>query len=167
MRKLIFLAAVLSLSNFCFGADWVYVTESSDADTDYYIDKSYYKYDSKTGVSEVWYKVNKFRGLSEYTDSKNLSAYDCINKKARTLAQANYTYEGYSNKTTSKPTPYSVIFPDSVGEDLWLAACKTKGKGLYLPHKPNFISEKRMELIGLKPEGAMDDLHQLMQNNPK
>lgn len=149
MKKLILICGLLA-SGFSFGADWVYVVESSDADTDYYIDKSYYKYDSKTGVSEVWSKVNKFRDLNEYTDSKTLSAYDCINKRGKTLAQVSYTYEGYSNQTITKPTPYSVIFPDTVGEDLWVAACKTKGKGLYLPYRSNFISEKRAKLLGLK-----------------
>ena len=149
MKKIILICGLLA-SSFSFGADWFYVVESSDADTDYYIDKSYYKYDSKTGVSEVWSKVNKFRDLNEYTDSKTLSAYDCINKRGKTLAQVSYTYEGYSNQTITKPTPYSVIFPDTVGEDLWVAACKTKGKGLYLPYRSNFISEKRAKLLGLK-----------------
>ncbi len=149
MKKLILICGLLA-SSFSFSADWVFVTETSNADEDYYIDKSHYKYNGKTGVSEVWYKQNKFEGLQEYVASKTLKAFDCIGKRERALAQVTYTYNGYSNKTITNPTPYSVVFPDTVGESLWEAACKTKGKGLYLPHKPNFISEERMKLIGLK-----------------
>ena len=149
MKKIILICGLLA-SSFSFGADWVFVTETSDADEDYYVDKSYYKYNSKTGVSEVWYKQSRFEGLQEYIASKTLKAYDCIGKRERTLAQVTYTYNGYSNQTITSPTPYSVVCPETIGESLWEAACKTKGNGLYLPHKPNFISEKRMKLIGLK-----------------
>ncbi|WP_326519018.1 surface-adhesin E family protein [Acinetobacter sp. CAAS 2-6] len=149
MKKILLICGLLT-SGFSFGADWVFITESADADADYYIDKSHYKYNSKTGEVEVWYKRNQFEGLNEYTESKTLNIFDCINKREKTIALVSYTYTGQSNQIITKPTPYSVVFPDTIGEDLWIAACKTKGKGLYLPYKPNFISEKRMKLLGIE-----------------
>lgn len=152
MKRLILMCGLLA-SGFSFGADWVFVAENQDGDTDHYIDSSYYNYSAKTGVSRVWYKVNKFNGLDEYTHTKSLVAYDCINKKERFLAQAIYSQDGQSLQNVDKPeSSFRVIYPDTTGESLWMAACKTKGNGLYLPYKPNFISEKRMKLLGLRDE---------------
>ena len=77
MKRLILICGLLA-SSFSFGADWVFVTETSDADEDYYVDKSYYKYNSKTGVSEVWYKQSRFEGLQEYIASKTLKACNAL-----------------------------------------------------------------------------------------
>lgn len=150
MKKIALTWLISLLCGGAYAADWVFVAEGPDADTDYYVDSSSYKYNSKSRVAEVWHKRNDFRGLEEYTDSKTLTAYDCIGKREKTIAQVIYTFDGKSNQTVSKPTQYSIIFPDTIGEALWTAACKTKGKGLYLPYKPNFISEKRMKLLGIE-----------------
>jgi hypothetical protein len=40
---------------------------------------------------------------------------------------------------------FSIIFPDTVGESYWEAACKTKGNGLYLPLRREFINAKRFQ----------------------
>ena len=57
MKRLILICGLLA-SSFSFGADWVFVTETSDADEDYYVDKSYYKYNSKT-VLRIRYTAPK------------------------------------------------------------------------------------------------------------
>lgn len=146
MKKLLLVCSLI-VPAFGFAAEWEFVTETSDHDTDHYIDKTYYKYNDKTNTAEIWHQRRSFFGLEEYIEAKTLSVYDCIGKKDRTLAQVTYTYTGDVKQTITTPSPYTIIFPDTIGESLWEAACKTKGKGLYLPYRPNFISKKRMELI--------------------
>lgn len=153
MKKLIFISGLL-VSGFSSGADWVLVTQSDDLESSHYIDKSYYKYDSKNMTSQIWVQTQdykKYNSMEKYVSSKGLTLYDCASKRYKNLASISYRSDGFVLNTFNQPAKdFSVIFPDTVGESYWNAACKTKGKGLYLPHKPNFISEKRMKLIGLK-----------------
>lgn len=153
MKRLILICGLLA-SSFSFGADWVLVTQSEDNESSYYIDKSYYKYDFKNKNSQIWVQTKKYKGTSsmeQYVSSKGLTLYDCKDKRYKNLASLGYGSDGSVLNSFNQPAKeFSVVFPDTVGESYWEAACKTKGNGLYLPHKPNFISEKRMKLIGLK-----------------
>jgi hypothetical protein len=130
MKKLIFLVVALSLSGFSFGAKWTYTTSGSLES--FYIDRDFYKYDAKNNTVDVWTKsVKKKVYLDEfYTSSKALDRYSCADKKSKNLAFVEYDEQGGSLRSSTKPHgEFSLIFPDSIGEGIWSAACGTKGKG--------------------------------------
>lgn len=130
MKKLIFICGLM-VSSFSFAANWVYVTSSSDAES-FYIDRDFYKYDSKNGYVDVWTKSVKKKLMSDgfYTSTKSLERYSCASKKSKTLAFVKYSETGNALQSNSKPqAEYSLIFPDSIGESIWSVACATKGKG--------------------------------------
>ena len=129
MKKIILICGMLA-SGFCFGANWTYVT-SSNLES-FYVDKDFYKYDSKSNTVDVWSKsVKKKIYLDEfYTNTKSLDRYSCGGKKSKTLASIKYNEDGEVLKSTTKPeNDFSLIFPDSIGEGIWYVACGTKGKG--------------------------------------
>ncbi|ARG18759.1 hypothetical protein B7L44_07020 [Acinetobacter nosocomialis] len=129
MKKIIFLTAFLA-SSLSFGADWRYAA-STDADS-YWVDKSFYKYDSKNNSIDVWSKsVTKKLGLNEfYTKSKSLDKYSCVDKAVKNIAYVEYNVDGsVSKSSTSAASKFTIIFPDSIAESIWEIACSTKGKG--------------------------------------
>lgn len=148
MEKLILICGVLA-SSFSFGADWVLVAQSDDSESNHYIDKSYYKYDSKNMTSQIWVQTEKYKthnSMEKYISSKGLTLYDCAGKRYKNLASISYRSDGFVLNTFNQPAKdFSVIFPDTVGESYWNAACKTKGKGLYLPPQREFINAKRFQ----------------------
>lgn len=142
---------------FSFGADWVLVTQSDDSESNHYIDKSYYKYDSKNMTSQIWTQTEKYKtpnSMEKYVSSKGLTLYDCVGKRYKNLASISYSSNGFILNNFNQPAKdFSVIFPDTVGESYWNAACKTKGKGLYLPPQREFINARRFQdNIAIKKE---------------
>lgn len=133
MKKFALMLSVL-VSSVAFGADWSYVTSSSTG-SDLYIDKSFYFFDEKNKTVDIWYKSEKTTGLDKttYVESKTLSRFSCPTKKQKHLAQVTYDKFGGVLRSSDKPdSNYQLIFPDTVAEDIWLAACISKGKGLRL-----------------------------------
>lgn len=147
MKKLLLISGLL-VSGFSFAADWVLVTQSNNSDTNHFIDRDYYKYNLKTRNVEVWELTKNYigSGMEQYTSSKTLTLYDCVGKRQKTLGSVEYNSSGYALRSSSQPAKsFNIIFPDTVGESYWEAACKTKGKGLYLPLQRGFINLKRLE----------------------
>lgn len=147
MRRILLIIGFL-YSGVSFGADWVLVTQSENNNMNHFIDKDYYKYDPKTNRAEVWEQAKTYKGttLEQYVSSKNLTSYDCIGKRHKTLAIIKYSSDGSVIFSRSEPAKsYDVIFPDTVGESYWLAACKNKGKSLYLPFVQDFVNMDRIK----------------------
>lgn len=129
MKKLIFICGLMA-SSFSFAATWTYVVSSENES--FYIDKDFYKYDFKNGYVDVWTKSVKKKLMTDefYTKTKGLERYSCASKKSKTLAFIEYSETGSALRSNTKPEiEYSLIFPDSIGESVWYAACATKGKG--------------------------------------
>lgn len=129
MKKIILICGLLA-SGFSFGANWTYVT-SSNLES-FYIDRDFYRYDPKSNTVDVWSKSDKNKVYAKgfYTSSKSLKRYSCGSKKSKTLAYIKYDENGEVVKSTTKPeNEFSVIFPDTIAEGIWYAACSTKGKG--------------------------------------
>lgn len=154
MKRLISICGILA-SSFSFGADWFLVAQSNDSNTNHLIDRNYYKYNPKSGTAEIWQLTRDYKGTSmeRYDRSKTLSLYDCAGKRFKTLATVKYNQEGYVLESSSQPDKnFSIIFPDSVGESYWEAACKNKGKGLYLPVQREFLNMKRLQDNNILPK---------------
>lgn len=152
MKKIAFILGVIvpSLSH---GADWVYVT-SGDKES-FYIDKSYYNFDSKSNTVEVWERSTKpkFENKNqEYTFSKSLAVYSCANKRVKQVAGVKYTETGSVLSSSSTPkAQFEIIFPETIGESLWKVACQTKGKGLKFPkYEPEFVDLKSADVPSLE-----------------
>lgn len=143
MKKLILISSML-ISSFSFGADWVFITESTNVDQDYYVDVSSYSYSKTTDKARFWYKRNVFNGLKEYADTKSLVEYDCREKTERYLAQSTYNFDGHVLTSIDSPSTPKFIIPDTVGDALWEAACKTKGS-VYDAKQPNFVNLERIK----------------------
>ncbi|WP_154650429.1 surface-adhesin E family protein [Acinetobacter tjernbergiae] len=130
MKKFI-LACGLIIPSISFGADWGYVVSTDD--TSYWIDKEFYKYDFKNNKVDIWVKSvsKKSNEMKFYTKSKLLNRYSCINKEYRNIAYSEYTEDNKVTYSASVPEEnIRVIFPETIAEELWKVACKTKGKGL-------------------------------------
>lgn len=130
MKRLILICGLLA-SGFSFGADWVYVTSGANSEN-FWIDKSFYKYDVKNSTVDVWVRSTKAKLYDEgsYVTSKTLDRISCGAKKSKTLAFIKYNESGETIKSNSKPdSEFSLIFPDTIGESIWEASCKTKGRG--------------------------------------
>jgi hypothetical protein len=155
MKKLILITGLLA-SSFSFGADWVLVTQSDDSESNHYIDKSYYKYDSKNMTSQIWVQTENYKthdSMEKYVSSKGLTLYDCAGKRYKNLASISYSPNGLVLNSFNHPAKdFSIIFPDTVGESYWEAACKNKGKGLYLPVQREFINMKRLQDSNIVPK---------------
>lgn len=146
MKKLILIYGLL-ISGASFGADWAYVASGNNQD--FYVDKSFYKYDGSTRTIDVWSKATQ-KKISEneyYTRSKTLVRYSCSNKTSKILANIEYGEGGGSLRSSTKPEiNFSLIFPDSIDEAIWHAACSSKGKGFILPkHKGEFVDLIELE----------------------
>lgn len=146
MKKILLICGFL-VSGLTHGANWAYVT-SSATDEDYYVDKNYLNYNAKTGVSEIWVQ-SKRSSLTDkskiYVNSKALIQYSCSAKKQRTITSIEYFDNGsVSNSRTVPAKEFSIIFPDTVAETLWEAACLKKGKGIYLPR---YLSDKDVKKV--------------------
>lgn len=128
MRKYIALLATL-ISTSAFSADWVYAVSSGTES--FWIDKSFYKFDTKSKTVDVWSKSIKKNLSNEfYTGSKSLIRYSCLDKTSKILAHVEYRSDGsVSSSKTSPETKFSLIFPDSIAEGMWSIACSSKGKG--------------------------------------
>ena len=134
MKKLILICGLLA-SGFSFGAEWAYISSSSNG-SDFFIDKDFYVFDEKNKTTDVWAKAEKKTGLSNntYVASKTLIRFSCTSKKQKYLAEITYDQFGSVLKSSDKPDiNYQLIFPDTIAEELWAAACASKGKGLKLP----------------------------------
>lgn len=116
-----------------------YVTSSSNGDT-YYVDESFFKYDSKNQTMDVWDKSEKKKTLSDdtYTSSKSLTRYSCSDKSLKILAIVEYNFDGtVRNSSTTPSKNFSLIFPETISEAFWHVACDNKGKGLKMKeYKP-------------------------------
>lgn len=157
MKRLIFVCGVLA-SGFSFGADWVYIT-SSKSET-FYIDKAFYNYNARNKTIDVWSKSVKNMGYGNepYTSSKSLKKYSCSNKSSKYLAYVEYYENGSVLRSISTPNKnFSVIFPDTIEEAIWKAACSSNGKGfkftktqlsiqedLYKPYEPEYVPKELM-----------------------
>lgn len=133
MKKII-LPSLLLTSSLSYGADWVYVTEGGGLS--FFIDKSFYKYDPSNKTVDVWTKTTKKKLLNEgyYTSSKTFTKYSCVNKESRILANIEYDSDGSVLSSNTKPNSrFELIFPDSVGETIWVSSCLSKGKGFNFP----------------------------------
>lgn len=148
MKKLILISSLL-ISSFSFGADWALVTQSEDNESSYFVDKSYYKYDAKNKMVEIWVQTKEYKSpnsMEKFVSTKALAQYDCIGKRSKALASIKYNSDGYVLSSSSQPSKsFDIIFPDTIGESYWEAACKTKGNGLYLTNPPEFIGKKRFD----------------------
>ena len=148
MKKLILTFGLLA-SSFSFGADWVYITNGGGHN--FFIDKSFYKYDSSNKTVDVWTKTTKKKLFDEsyYTSSKTLTKYSCANKEAQILANIEYDANGSVLSSNTKPSSrFELIFPDSVGETIWNSSCSSKGKGfIFSKYEPEFVD---LEKIGYK-----------------
>ncbi|HHP4677626.1 MULTISPECIES: surface-adhesin E family protein [Acinetobacter] len=156
MRKILLISTFL-VSGLSHGANWAYVTSSS-TNEDYYVDKDYLNYNAKTGVSEIWVQ-SKRSSLTDqnkiYVSSKALIQYACSAKKQRTITSIEYFDNGgVSNSRTVPAKEFSIIFPDTVAESLWEAACLRKGKGVYLPR---YLSEKDIKKVLPQLSNKSDD----------
>lgn len=148
VKKLILICGLFA-SSLSFGADWKYIEEGGGLS--FYIDKSFYKYDATNKTVDVWTKTTKKKLFNQgyYTSSKTLTKYSCANKESRILASIEYDSNGSVLSSNTKPSSRSeLIFPDSVGETIWIASCSSKGKGLVLPkYEPEFVD---LEDVGIK-----------------
>ena len=148
MKRLILICGLLA-SGFSFGADWVLVAQSADNESSHYIDKSYYKYDGINMTSQIWVQTKNYKtpdSMERYVSSKGLTLYDCVGKRYKNLASISYSSNGFILSNFNKPEKdFSIVFPDTIGESYWNAACKNKGKGLYLPPQQDFINAKRFQ----------------------
>ncbi|EHU1846328.1 surface-adhesin E family protein [Acinetobacter baumannii] len=141
MKKLILLLG-FSVSNLCFAADWVYV--AAGGGQNFFIDKSFYKYDAANKTVDVWSKATqkKLNDDLYYTESKTLIRYLCPSKSSKNLATISYSESGSVIKSSTKPAPdFSIIFPDTIDETIWEVACSTRGKGFKL-YKPETVDLK-------------------------
>lgn len=97
--------------------EWTYVGESED-------DESYFlKLDSlsrKGKFVRIWSKMTK----GEETKSVTLDEYDCVEHRTRTIQST--AYDGSQATTTTKPSTWSYVVPNTVGEMLVKAACKVR-----------------------------------------
>ncbi|WP_336952030.1 surface-adhesin E family protein [Acinetobacter sp. AS167] len=148
MKKLILICGFLA-SSLSYGADWIYVTEGGGLS--FFIDKSFYKYDSSNKTVDVWTKTTKkkiFDG-SYYTSSKTLTKYSCANMESRILANIEYDTDGSVLSSNTKPSSrFELIFPDSVGETIWVSSCLSQGKGFNFPkYEPEFVD---LDKLGYK-----------------
>lgn len=135
-----------------YSAEWAYITSSKD-NHKYYIDKQSYKYDKTTHIATFWRqdKYIKSDG-SSYVTYKVLQQIDCVNQKSRSLNSVKYTYNGSVLSSYDKPSSYSIIVPDTIGEALWESACKNKGKGLYFdPNNVRHIDDLKSRGVEIRP----------------
>lgn len=156
-------------SSFSFGADWVYIV--SGGGHDFYIDKGFYKYDVRTKTADVWTKSMKKKSVKDehYTDSKSLIRYACSSKNSKVLANINYNEDGSSIKSSSTPNvSFSVIFPDTIDEDIWQASCESKGKGfVFQKYKSGIIDLKELEKkYGPSRTLTPEEVNKLFPNGP-
>lgn len=129
MKKLILICGLL-VSSFSFGADWVYATSSNTES--FWIDKGFYKYNTKNNTVDVWSKAikKKLSGDDFYTSSKSLDRYSCLDKSSKNLAYVEYREWGEVSKSSSTASKaFSIIFPDSIAESILEASCGSKGRG--------------------------------------
>ena len=87
-------------------------------------------------VVKVWFKmiysdkgiIENVKNLGkEYADvreSKHFSELNCQNKKIRTLSQITYSKESNVVFSSDRPSGWSFIVPDSIGDLLYQAVCK-------------------------------------------
>ncbi|MFJ1518455.1 surface-adhesin E family protein [Acinetobacter sp. ABJ_C1_1] len=124
---------VVFISSYTTAADWVFATKTKQEN--FYVDRTYYKYQKKDGLAEIWWKSEK-RIDEPYTTSKALIQYDCLRKKSRYQAYVDYNYDG-SVKSEPKylDKTFGIVYPDTVDEELWKIACNTKGNGLDLKYQ--------------------------------
>lgn len=140
------------MSGACSAADWFYVT--TGANEDFYIDRSYYKYNSQDKTVDVWTRTDKESSANKgerRTTSKTLTRYSCSNKSSRQLADASYLEDGSVLRQTSTPqSKFDMIFPDTVGENIWEVSCKTQGKGFKFPdYRPKLLTKDEIESLGI------------------
>lgn len=156
MRKY-FVLPIAFLSSFAFSAEWSYVSSGSNGD-DFYVDRSYYKYDLKSKTVDMWVKSEKtslFDKNKRYTSSKALNRYSCTGKSSKSLAYAAYNDNGsVLNQTSTPESDFKIIFPDTINESLWEVACKSNGKGLFLPQQQRMkaLTRQDMEKLGISVE---------------
>lgn len=152
VKNLLGSAILLTSPMVSYAAEWAYITSSKD-NHKYYIDKQSYKYDKTTHIATFWRqdKYIKSDG-SSYVTHKVLQQIDCVNQKSRSLNSVKYTYNGSVLSSYDKPSSYSIIVPDTIGEALWESACKNKGKGLYFnPSTVRHIDDLKSRGVELKP----------------
>lgn len=142
MKNILFIFVFL-ISSLSYGAEWRYATSSTNGD-DYYVDRSFFKYDSKNQTMDIWDKSERKKMLSDevFTVSKSLTRYSCSNKSIKTLAIVEYNQDGtVKNSSTTTSKNFSLIFPETVSETLWHIACDNKGKGLkFREYKPEYVA---------------------------
>ncbi|MDV7473195.1 hypothetical protein R4579_16695 [Acinetobacter baumannii] len=135
MKKILLICS-FSTSSLTYGANWAYITSSTTKE-DYYVDKDYLNYNAKNGVSEIWVQTKRSSLTDQskiYVSSKALIQYSCNGKKQRTITSIEYFDNGSVSSMRNIPAKeFSIIFPDTVAESLWEAACLRKGKGIALP----------------------------------
>lgn len=146
MKKLILIFGLFA-SNFSFGADWKYIAEGGGLT--FYVDKSFYKYDTANKSIDVWTKTAKKKLFDEgyYDSSKTLTRYSCANKESKLLANIEYDANGAVLNSNTKPNSrFELIFPDSVAEMIWSSSCLSKGKGFsFSKYEPERVPK---ELLG-------------------
>lgn len=150
MKHLIFIFSLL-FSNLTFSANWSYVTASGDQN--FYIDSNFYKYDFKNQTVDVWDKTVQKTSSHDgyYTVAKTLTRYSCQNKTLKLLAAVSYNENGTILNSISTPQKRTeLIFPDSIGENLWEVSCLTKGKGFEFPNKSEPVS--KMEIAKIRSQ---------------
>lgn len=117
---------MLIFSSNAIAANWQYATSTKQEK--FYIDKAFYNYNKTANTVEVWSKTET-KTSPIYTSSKSLIQYDCKGKRSKTLAYIKYGSSGLVIQSSSNPSKFDIIFPDSVDEAIWEISCSTKGKG--------------------------------------
>jgi len=99
--------------------EWTYVAESED-DVAYFLKLN--ALGRRGNVVRVWAKTVK----NNKRRSVYLAEYDCIEGRTRTIQVTTYDADGTSD-TSSRPSNWRYIVPDSVGESVLKRACKKTG----------------------------------------
>lgn len=153
IKQLILVCSLSTVSIFSYGAEWTYVARDNQGNT-IYVDKQSYKYDHNKHIATIWERSTRTSAVNKtsYVSSKGLLQFDCNNRKMRQLALIRYAYDGSVLNSSDIPSPFSTIFPDTVGENLWESACKNKGKGLYFnPNTVRHINDLKSRGVETKP----------------
>lgn len=153
IKQLVLACGLSAISIFSYGAEWAYIARDNQGNT-IYVDKQSYKYDHNKHIATIWERSTRTSVVNKtsYVSSKGLLQFDCNSRKMRQLALIKYAYDGSILNSSDIPSPFTTIFPDTIGENLWESACKNKGKGLYFnPSTVRHIDDLKSRGVELKP----------------
>lgn len=106
-------------------AQWTSIGHSSDGN-EFFVD--YSTIQRVNMIVKVWTKVNLSEDTLGILSSRNYQEYDCNEKKYRTLTRSTFKKLDLEQllQTSSKPTEYIFIAPETVSLKILNIVCKSK-----------------------------------------